>query len=274
MGNLKLNYAVLQYMPDPIRREAINVGIAFHCASTEWSQFYYTKNKSRIRSFDDEYDKEYIEMMFDSFDYEFNSQTISEYPERFNSIKDDDFLKENIKFYVNEFRFLPVESIQTTDSNFWIDIRDIESTFLYYDKPKGERISSKEVRDLLKKRLTNYNIKNQINNLEVKCDFGSKKIFDFMYEKNIFKAISFDKQKSGLLANELKIVYYDILNNRGKLDAYKINIIVDNSIMLNEKSVNNSDIFREFKEKITNEIENVNIYTLSDFGERVISNNF
>ncbi|EAG7150970.1 DUF3037 domain-containing protein, partial [Listeria monocytogenes] len=36
----------------------------------------------------------------------------------------------------------------------------------------------------------------------------------------------------------------------------------------------NSDVFCEFKEKITNDIENVNIYTLSDFGERMISNKF
>ncbi|HHQ0808533.1 TPA: DUF3037 domain-containing protein, partial [Listeria monocytogenes] len=242
MENLKLNYAVLQYMPDPIRREAINVGIVFHCPSRKWSEFCPIKNKSRLRSFDDEYDKEYIDMMFNSFDYEFNSQNIDEYPERFNRIENDNFLMENIKFYVNEFRFLPVESIQTKDSDFWNDIRDVERTFLYYDKPKAERITSKEVRELLRKNLANHNIKNQIKNLDVKCDFGSKKVFDFMYEKNVFKAISFDKERSGQLANELKIVYYDILNNKEKLNSYKINLIVDNSIILNKESEDNSDV--------------------------------
>ncbi|EAH0558837.1 TPA: DUF3037 domain-containing protein, partial [Listeria monocytogenes] len=86
--------------------------------------------------------------------------------------------------------------------------------------------------------------------------------------------ISFDKQKSGQLANELKIVCYDILTNREKLNSYKINLIVDNSIILNKKLGNNSDVFLEFKEKITKEAENVKIYTLSEFGERMISNNF
>ncbi|EAG4992564.1 DUF3037 domain-containing protein, partial [Listeria monocytogenes] len=222
MENFKLNYAVLQYMPDPIRREAINVGVVFHCPSRNWSEFCPIKNKSRLRSFDDEYDKEYIDMMFDSFDYEFNSHIIDEYPERFNRIENENFLKENIKFYVNEFRFLPVESIHTNDSEFWNDIRDVERTFLYYDKPKSERISSRDVRELLRKNLANHNIKNQIKNLDVRCEFGSKKVFDFMYEKNVFKAISFDKQKSGQLANELKIVCYDILTNREKLNSYKI----------------------------------------------------
>ncbi|EAG5035105.1 DUF3037 domain-containing protein, partial [Listeria monocytogenes] len=53
-----------------------------------------------------------------------------------------------------------------------------------------------------------------------------------------------------------------------------INLIVDNSIILNKKLGNNSDVFLEFKEKITKEAENVKIYTLSEFGERMISNNF
>ncbi|HHS3189467.1 TPA: DUF3037 domain-containing protein, partial [Listeria monocytogenes] len=143
---------------------------------------------------------------------------------------------------------------------------------MYYDKPKSERISSRDVRELLRKNLANHNIKNQIKNLDVRCEFGSKKVFDFMYEKNVFKAISFDKQKSGQLANELKIVCYDILTNREKLNSYKINLIVDNSIILNKKLGNNSDVFLEFKEKITKEAENVKIYTLSEFGERMISN--
>lgn len=91
---------------------------------------------------------------------------------------------------------------------------------------------------------------------------------------NIFKAISFDKSSSGRLANELKIIYYEISNNKESLSSYKINLIVDNSSITSDNNSLNTRVFYEFKRKITSEIKNINIYTLSQFGERVINNNF
>lgn len=277
MNDVVLKYAVLQYMPDQIRRESINVGVVFHCPSQKWSKFKRIKNISRLRSFDDEYDIEYLNLIFQSLSYDFDSEKIDEYgfDERFDSLGNENFLVHSTKFYVNEFNFLPVETIFTNFLDLEKDVDDIVRTFLYYDRPKGERITTNEVRKLMKRQFSQYSIKNDLAKQPVKDDFLSQNIFDFSFENKCFKAISFDKSKTKDLAKELKVFLYDLDAQIDILKNKKIYIIIDNKTLLYESNEIDYyqfyDIYRLFSEKIESEYRNlVEIVSLSDFGERLI----
>lgn len=277
MNNIMLKYAVLQYMPDQIRRESINVGIVFHCPSQRWSKFKRIKNISRLRSFDDEYDIEYLNLIFESLSYEFDSEKLDEYgfEERFAALGNENFLAYSTKFYVNEFNFLPVETLFTNFLDFDKDIEDIVRTFLYYDRPKGERITTNEVRKLMKRQFSQYSIKNELTKQPVKDDFLSQNIFDFSFDNKCFKAISFDKSKTKDLAKELKVFLYDLDEQKESLQYKKVYIIIDNKTKLYEADEIDFyqfyDIFKRFSQKIDSEYKDiVEIVSLSDFSERLI----
>lgn len=269
INNFKLFYAVLQYMPDPIRRESLNVGIVFHIPSMKLSSFKRIKNRGRIRSFDDEYDSDFISLAFDSLNFEFNSDVLDEYSERFENLDDESFLYESTKFYVNEFRFLPVEVISTNLKSFEKDMMDIESTYLYYDRPKGDRITTAEVRSLMKKRLDFYGLKIDNRSNSIYSDYINDDIFDFSNDHYAFKAISFDKSRLKNVVNELKIVYYDLQSRKSDIENQKVYIVVDNTMAESETNPEAANIYKEFKNKINNNFHNVYIYPLSKFAEKI-----
>lgn len=269
--SLNLYYAVLQYMPDPIRRESINVGIVFHIPSLKLSKFVNIKNKNRIKSFDDEYDSEYIQLMFESFKFEFNSDQLDEYGDRFKNLDSPTFLEENTKFYVNEFRFLPVAAIETTERHFDKDIVDLTSTYLYYDKPKGQRITTNEVKTLMKKQLRILNFDFKKNRKNITSDFYKDEIFDYASTDLALKAISFDKSRSKDLSNELKILYYDLATKKDQIGNTQIIIVVDNGISQLPEEVEKMQIFKEFSDKIEKDFSNVSIYPLAKFAENITS---
>lgn len=63
MKKLDIYYSVCQYISDDIREERINVGVVVHCPGFEYSEFIKIKNRARLYSFDDEHDKEYIDIL-------------------------------------------------------------------------------------------------------------------------------------------------------------------------------------------------------------------
>ncbi|MGM0215017.1 DUF3037 domain-containing protein [Enterococcus sp. AZ109] len=267
--HIKLKYSVLQYMPDPIRRESINVGIVFHCPEQSWSKFVQINNRNRIRAFDDEYDSDYIALQFRSMHFEFDSDVLDEYSDRFEDINKDFFLEQNTKFYVNEFRFLPVETINSSQKTIEKDIFDLERTFLYYDRPKGERINTQEVRSLMKKQLSFYNVKNENKDKLLEADYTNQDIFDFISGNNAYKAISFDKNKIGNLSNELKVFSYDLLSKKESVNNFRIYIIYDNNLDSELSSAKNQAIFKEFISKLNKEFDNIYAFPLSKFAENI-----
>lgn len=256
-------------MPDPIRRESINVGIVFHCPEQAWSKFIQINNRNRIRSFDDEYDSDYIALQFRSMHFEFDSDVLDDYSERFEDINKDYFLEQNTKFYVNEFRFLPVETINTLPETINKDTFDLERTFLYYDRPKGERINTQEVRSLMKKQLSFYNVKNENKDIFLEADYTNQDIFDFISGNNAYKAISFDKNRIGNLSNELKVFTYDLLSRKDLISKYKIYIIYDNNLDSQPSSSKNQKIFEDFISNLNQDFNNIYAFPLSKFAENI-----
>ncbi|KZU26743.1 hypothetical protein Nizo2535_3059 [Lactiplantibacillus plantarum] len=243
MDEFKLFYSVLRYIPSSIRMESINVGIVIHAPSISFSHFYKLQNTRRVASFDDEYDKDFFKITMDSLRFDLNYPVDNDlstesigYENRFAYLNDDSFLSRQTSFLSNEFQFSPVQAIQTNHSTIRKDIDELKKTFLYYDRPKSERITKLEVKKILSKNLRSYNLSNLERNPDIASDFSDEPIFDFKVGDKYIKAISFDYAHAATMATELKSTLYDVnkvvtenlvqeiiitTNDTSKVDLYK-----------------------------------------------------
>ncbi|CZR03259.1 DUF3037 domain-containing protein [Trichococcus collinsii] len=271
MNKLDLYYAVCKYTPDLVRQETINVGIVIHCPNPgfEYSSFIKIKDKRRIANFDDEYDSSYFDMMFESLQYEFNFDDLYEdnFNNRFDDINSSEFLRERIKYYVNEIHFDSIKMLTSSPYEIQKDIEDLKSTYLYYEKPKGKRISTDDVRRLIKKQYKIYHFKDYLENTEL-TDFVGNPIFDYSYQDTYIKALSFDYKQSSLLYGYIKGLLYDINDNKSILIKKNIKIIV-----------NNEDNFPEYTHLLNSKINglrdegiNIHLQTISDYAEYLTNN--
>ncbi|GAX07187.1 hypothetical protein predicted by Glimmer/Critica [Secundilactobacillus pentosiphilus] len=217
MENFKMFYAVLRYIPSSIRMESINIGIVVHIPSLEYSHFYRLKNTRRVASFDDEYDKDFFKMTIDSLRFDLNYPTDTDqsplslgYENRFNNINHDSFLQEKISFLSNGFQFSPIQILQTNYQDWKNDVNGLKKTFLYYDRPKSQRITRREVEKILSKNLRSYNLSNVQRHPDIKGDFSDEAIFDFKVGNKYIKALSFDYARKSTMATELKSALYDL----------------------------------------------------------------
>lgn len=273
MKKLRLNYSVCQYIPDAIRQEAINVGIAFHCPDegNEYCKFINIKNKSRIKSFDDEYDPEYFNLMMENFKYHLDFDTIGTADlygidvNEFESIHSNTFLNEKLKYYVNEFRFLPVQKIESTRESFSEDIEDIIKTYLYYDRPKSERITRAKVKELLKKQIKSMNLASNFSNPKIK-GFEDEEIFDLQYNDVLLKTLSFDYSNQKTMLTEYKIFMFDIQENFDLIKKKKIVVVVNNNF--EESNFYTQELYDKLKNAQDLDIE---IVTLSDYATNLMS---
>lgn len=218
MNKLNIHYAVLQYIPDQIRHESINIGIVFHIPEQEKSFFISAKNKQRIRSFDDEFDNEYFDTLMASlhfeFDFPFTGKNNDLYDDwndgRFDDIKNDYFLDHRIGYYVNDIIFLPPNVLPSDETKYKEDIDALEKTYLYYDRPIKERISKSEVKSLLYRQLRVRHIRPQKKADTIQDPFSETPIFDYVLGDRSIKVISFDYEKVVSLSNQLKSALFDI----------------------------------------------------------------
>ena len=138
MKTFNILYSVLRYIPSAIRMESIIVGLAVHIPFKQYSHFYRIKNTRRVASFDDEYNKDFFNMIMDSLSYDLDysyekaSQSLlDDDNERFMDIQHEDFLNARTSYLANEFQFSPIESLQTTDAEYKADLEDLQKMYLY-----------------------------------------------------------------------------------------------------------------------------------------------
>jgi len=234
MRNTPLYYSVLQYMPDPVRQEKINIGIVIHIPALKYSSFFETTNKSRIYHFDDEYDPVYIKMMFATFHFEFDIDSLDfeSGDNRFANIESENYLEEKTKFFVNEFQFMSTNCIMTTDSNFEEDIIDLIRTYLYYDQPKGKRISQKNVYSLLSKRIKQLDLQEYVkkSSSSLMAFQSRKSAFDFETPNAFIKTLSLDYQTPQRRSSQLKMDAFDIIQASSKFDVNRVDLVLNNNV--------------------------------------------
>lgn len=260
MKTFNILYSVLRYIPSAIRMESIIVGLAVHIPFKQYSHFYRIKNTRRVASFDDEYNKDFFNMIMDSLSYDLDysyekaSQSLlDDNNERFMDIQHEDFLNARTSYLANEFQFSPIESLQTTDAEYKADLEDLQKMYLYYDRPKSERITKTRVKNLLSKQINSYHLANIIRSPKIFDDFGGSNLYDYQINNKILiKAISFDYKRINQLSTELKNVIYDL----SQLDTSSIsNIILTRNDNLESLSPKYKTAFKAFNNKLEN-IEN------------------
>lgn len=267
MNKVKLIYSVLQYIPNVIRKEAIDVGVVVHVPSQEYSEFFNTNNTKRIYSFDDELNKNYLNMIFSSMKFKFNSDSIDFHSEddRFDKIRYTSYLYDKTKSYVNEFRFLRPEIIES--DNISEDIQDIKMTYLYYDYPKNNRISNRKMESLVKKQLK----KTRYSNSEISLNiFKKKKLFTAQTDNFYIKPISFDYKNIGDLYNNLIKFILEISQEEVKkqMQDKTILIIINNNNY--ESNYDLDNVQSEFYKQLSNKIMNKTIIiSLDDYAHMV-----
>lgn len=264
---VNIYYAVLQYTPSVIRRENINIGIAFHIPAYQISRFVSTRNTRRVASFDDEWDKEFFDITMEALheDLDFpttgraKNQTMNAFfPEDELFDKDSlDYLKEKTEYFANEFQFLDVECLVSENGNVESDIEDLERTFLYYDRPKSKRITTPAAKRLLKKSLKSKLSAENFSEPKIKGKFDNKPLMDVKLGEEYYKVTSFDYEKSSVRAKELKSTLFDVLTATREENIKNIKVVVceDMSNISKCGSADDRETFEDFQ----NEVNQINI---------------
>jgi len=121
-----VRFSVLSYYPTFLTNENINIGILFSVEDTNQAFFHSIKNWERAKAFDDELDidfmKDYLKGITDEIEnHLFNCKS------KFN-------IEGFVKFYVNEYKFSSIQTIQTIDSDEFIDVTKKIYLKLDYEK--------------------------------------------------------------------------------------------------------------------------------------------
>ncbi|KRN46227.1 DUF3037 domain-containing protein [Weissella viridescens] len=229
--SIELYFSVLEYIPSVIRGEKINVGIAFHIPSEETVKFVKTKNLQRVRAFDDEHVEFYkfvIEQIEDQFTFPKTDEITLEYQDynkEYDDVGEMNFLSSRTKYYNNQFQFKPVEHVNIPENEVGDYEKDYQKTYLYYDRPKSDRITTAEVKRLLGKQITASKFENVKKDPDVMDEFGLTKIFDYKIDGKYILTIGFEYKQGAFLSKELKRRLYDLENLNE--DVSDIKIVVD-----------------------------------------------
>ncbi|USS84967.1 DUF3037 domain-containing protein [Fructilactobacillus myrtifloralis] len=263
----KLYYSILKYTPDIIRDESLNVGIVFHCPDIPISKFKKTNNKQRIYYFDDEYDPDYIDIVFKSLSYEFDSDNLNlDNDDRFEFIKNDNYLEEKTKPYVNEFWFSKVFQIEISEP-LKEEINDLTKTYLYYDSPKNQRITVDKVNALLKKQIKNTDA--HLTNVYCKIfsKNNKKPVFTIETKNSVVAPFTFDYKKDSSLDNALEKLSFQVTHVKNKLKNKNIQIVINNIDLDDSKYKEKMNLLKDVLSEDTG--MEVKIDTLADFSEKI-----
>lgn len=249
---LKMYYSVCQYVPDPIRREAINVGLVCHIPQKEYSIFYHIKGEKRLKAFDDECNINFVKMMYESLESVFNmcSKDVKEdIDNRFSDISSKNFLQNRIKYYANMFRFFNVSSMYTSMESVEEDIDFLKKRYLYYDYQPKDRLTDEKLNSFIKRQLKRNNLNTKIRPAKLKDKtFIPKPIFDFQSDNEFIKVMAMNYSRPQSLSNKFKVFIYDMSTVQDQLANKTIKIITDSD---------NND-FKDMTDDYTGEISKLN----------------
>jgi hypothetical protein len=218
-------YAVCRYVPDILRDEFINVGVLTYIPELGKSKFHRTKNLSRVKNFDDELEMDILKALLESLEIQFNHNSLPTIDKK----PTDDFIKNEMVYFVNQIQFSEIRSLNST--NIQEDIKDLYDMYLYYDQKKSQRITPERVRRLVSKLFTQNNLKD-VNRKPSEQNLFRQKPFDFSVNLNgnqtLIKALSFDYSNHNRMYNELKSFLYD-LEQFKKMNINNIKVVINNT---------------------------------------------
>lgn len=267
MNNKEFNlyYAVCQYVPDPIRKEAVNVGLVYHIPTKKFSKFYHIRSKKRLLAFDDECNSEIIDTMYDSLSYVFDNsdnQLRIDLDDNFSDISESTFLPSRTKYYVNTFRFLPIYSMPVTSESLDDDITLLKKTFLHYDYKPENRITDAEVTAFFKRHAKSKMLNNEIKKAEIETrKYNIEKVFDFQTDADYIKVMVMNYSREWALSNKIKTFLYDLDSVKDEIKDKNIVIITGEDNV----SAKYKDWISSFKNELSNYSDNVKIETADSY---------
>lgn len=179
MMNKVLKYSVLRYSPSVFSGESINLGILFAEDSAGFYSFRYTRNLSRIRSFDDELDRDVLLELLKGIKEEVELKS-----------REDQFdLEHFIRFYINNFRFDKAQMIVYDDLNKTLE--DLYNLYFRFDLPKNKRPSKKEDQKIISQIIAS-NGQKTYHNKKVTGIFKEDIVYDIVAGDYYIKIFDFD----------------------------------------------------------------------------------
>lgn len=219
---IDLYYSVLEYIPSSIRGEKINVGIVFHTPnSNQKLSFSKLKSMQRVASFDDE-NIEFYKIMMLSLEDVFTFPKAATLDQNivdleYAHIDSKYFLEEKTKYYNNMFQFKPVFNVQVKDDELDTYKHDLERTYLYYDRPKNERITTTEVRRLLSHQINVRKDKSIQKVHDLEDSLGESNIFNYQSIYGDFiLPVGFDYKSDANALKELRSILYSLDSSLAK----------------------------------------------------------
>lgn len=235
-------FSVLSYYPSFITNENINIGILFYIQDNGQASFYPIKKWDRVRVFDDELDIDFMK------DY---LKGIAEEVENHLFNYQSDFNMEGfVKFYVNEYKFSSIQSIQTDDPEGFI--ADTQKVYLKFDFEKQERLNKNQERQYINKLLKSSNIK--YTKKKVLGGFNENIQYDYIIGEYAVKLFTFEGKNLSYLISSAKLWSYNAAEMRGK---YK-------TIFIYDKEMNDVAYYDSIKEILSQ-----NAYKVLPFQEGI-----
>lgn len=273
---VNIYYSVLQYIPSSIRGETLNVGIAFHIPKFQRSRFVSVRDKRRVAAFDDEWDKDFfdisMEALHEDIDWpttgKLKKQTLNvDFPKNSLLEKDSsDYLYSKTNYLVNEFKFNNINTLVSNRNEVLEDMESLEKSYLYYDRPKNNRITTNEVKKLLQK---SFKGKKAISKPKIEGDFGDKSIIDYKVDDYYVKVTSFDYAKNGIRSKELKSSLYDIQSALSHHDIKKIKVVVNDGYDIDQSQKNIFSVFQKRIDEMNKSFDsNIKVEKLSEVLEK------
>ena len=210
--NTIVEFSVLSYYPSLVTDENINVAIAFNIKPQNKRIFYITNNWRRLESFDDELDISFMKKDLQGIRADFENSLFNDSAE-FN-------FKEFIRFYVNELRFNPIESMRTEDPLAFIEYT--KKVCMRFDFERSKRLGKNKEVSFVKQLMKQRDIKYQTK--PISGAFEENVRFDFVLNDHGFKFFSFENKDLNRMIDSAKSWAF----TAGSLkDKYKIVFVFD-----------------------------------------------
>ena len=212
-------FSVLSYYPSFITNENINIGILFYVPDNNQAIFHSITKWDRAKAFDDELDidfmKDYLKGIADEVeDHLFSCQS------------DFDF-EGFIKFYVNEYKFSSILTVQIDHIENFID--NTQKMYLKFDYEKVERLNKNQERQYINKLLKSSDI--PYSRKRIKGGFNENIQYDYIIGEYAVKLFTFEGKNLSYLISSAKMWAYNAAEIKGK---YKTIFIYDKEMKESE----------------------------------------
>ncbi len=207
-----VRFSILSYYPSFITNENINIGILFYVEEDKQVSFHPIKKWERAKAFDDELDidfmKDYLMGITDEVEnHLFNYQS--------------DFNFEGfVRFYVNEYKFSSIQTIQTDKTEDFIN--DTKKIYLKYDYEKRERLNHHQEQQYINKLLKSSDI--PYTKKKIKGGFNENIKYDYIIGEHAIKLFTFEGKNLSHLISSAKTWAYNAAEMK---DKYKTIFIYD-----------------------------------------------